>query len=122
MRLLSLVIIVLSLGLGQTAHADSIDKRSKQLRSSDDYKVRLSAAVWLAKKKDKRAIKALARALEKEPKRSIRRIAAKALPKLITAKTSEQVRERAMAALRRAAEKDKDKKVRRRAKRGIKKS
>lgn len=116
MRWLGYVIIALSIALGSTAHADSIDKRAKQLRSSSDYKVRLSAALWLAKKQDKRAVVALTRVLAKEPERNIRRIAAKALPKMITSKTPRKIRQRAVDALTRASEEDKDGKVRKRAK------
>ena len=121
MRWLSFVIIALSFVIGHNAHADSIDRRAKQLSSSDSYKVRLSAAVWLAKKKDPRAVKALAKALVKEPEKGIRRIAAKALPRLISRRTPESVREKAVAALERAAKKDKDKKVRRRSRRALRK-
>ena len=116
MRLAGIVVIALSLAIGTTAHADSIDKRAQQLRSSSDYKVRLSAALWLAKKNDKRAVKAMTRVLKKEPERNIRRIAAKALPKMITDSVPEKTRTRAIKALKVAAEKDKDAKVRKRAK------
>lgn len=116
MRWAGLVIIALSLAIGPAAHADDIDKRAGQLRSSSDYKVRLSAALWLAKKQDKRAVNAMARALKKEPERNIRRIAAKALPKMVTDDMPAKVRKRAKDALARAAKKDKDKKVRARAK------
>lgn len=119
MRWAGLVIIALSLAIGSTAHADNIDKRAKQLRSSSDYKVRLSAALWLAKKQDKRAVAAMTRALKKEPERNIRRIAAKALPKMMTGNLPAKVRQRAENALARAAKKDKDAKVRKRAKKAL---
>ena len=115
MRSAGLVIIALSLAIGPTAHADSIDKRATQLRSSSDYKVRLSAALWLAKKTDERAVKAMTRALRKEPERNIRQIAAKALPKMITESLPEKTRKQAIKALKRAAKKDQDSKVRKRA-------
>lgn len=119
MRWAGLVIIALSLAIGPAAHADSIDKRAKQLRSSSDYKVRLSAALWLAKKQDKRAVNAMIRVLKKEPERNIRRIAAKALSKMLTDDMPAKVRKRTKDALARAADKDKDKKVRKRAKQAL---
>jgi hypothetical protein len=120
MRLLGIAAVVLCFGLVQPAQADLVDVRTQQLRGGSDYKVRLSAVLWLAKKPDDRSIAALAEALASDSEHAIRRIAADALGKLITARTSAQVRERAVAALEQATSRDRDSRVRRAAKRSLK--
>lgn len=121
MRWASLFVLMLTLCLGQTAFADGIDRRARQLRTSESYKVRLSAAVYLAKKKDGRAVDALVYALDNDSERNIRQIAAKGLSRQISARIPVDIRNRAYAVLSRVAKKDKDRKVRRRAKRALRK-
>jgi hypothetical protein len=120
MRILGIAAVVLCLGLVQPARADLVDVRTQQLRGGNDYKVRLSAVLWLAKKSDDRSIGALAEALASDPEHAIRRVAAGALGKLVTASTSAKVRERAVAALEQAIRQDRDSRVRRSAKRSLK--
>lgn len=116
MRLTSIMVIAVWLGIFGLAQADSIDTRTQQLAAGSDYKVRLSAAVWLAKRKDERSIAALADALIQDSEHTIRRIAAEALGKLVTRGTPRDVRERALTALEQAARKDPHTRVRKNAK------
>lgn len=108
----ALAVVVAVLGIASPAHADDIDVRAKQLARSSDYKLRLSAALWLAKKDDSRAIKALARALHKDDESTIRQVAAKALGNLVGPGSSRRDRRRAVKALQRAIRSDRDERVR----------
>jgi len=85
--------------------ADQVDRLIGQLQSSDDYKVRLSAALNLTKLGDRRAIGAFIVALRDRDK-SVRGVAAAGLGVLVTAATPAQTRNRALTALRRAASSD----------------
>ena len=108
----ALAVLMAILGVTFPAHADDIDVRAKQLAKGEDYKLRLSAALWLAKKTDSRAIKALADALDKDGEPPIRLVAAQALGDLVGPDTSRKARRRAVKALERAARRDDDKRVR----------
>lgn len=92
--------------------ADTVETYARQLEDGDGYKVRLSAAMWLARTHDPRAIKAMIRAVQVEPVRSVRRVAAVSLGKMVNASTPERLRARAREALAVAAERDRDSKVR----------
>ncbi len=85
--------------------ADQIDRLIGQLQSSDDYKVRLSAALNLTKLGDRRAIGAFITALRDQDK-SVRGVAAAGLGVLVTAATPAETRNRALTALRQAASSD----------------
>src|SRR5688572_14819827 len=61
------LVAVLLVGLG-AARADNVDKLLADLKSGRDYKVRLSAALSLAKLGDARAIPGLLDALEDDDK------------------------------------------------------
>lgn len=80
------------------AHADKIDDLVRDLKGGSDYKVRLSAALSLAKLGDKRAIPAFIIALSDKDK-TVRGASAVALGKLIDAKTSEPQRQQVARAL-----------------------
>ena len=105
------IAMVTSLAATPPASADSLDDNIDDLEGDDSYKVRVSAAVALSKTPDDRAVIALSRALRSDRDASVRRAAALALKKVVTAQTRKKVQADALAALRGAA-KDKDKKVR----------
>lgn len=79
--------IALLLALAAPAHADKVDELVRDLKTGSDYKVRLSAALSLAKLGDKRAIPAFVIALSDKDK-TVRGASAVALGKLVDATTS----------------------------------
>jgi hypothetical protein len=100
-------------GAAGRAHADNVSDSVHELsRRGVDYKVRLSAALALAKSKDPRAIIALADALTHDDDATIRRVAALALEKMIDSSTPADANGLAFSALDRAAQGDDDPKVR----------
>ncbi len=101
------------------ARADSIDVQVRQLRHSGNYKLRLSAALKLAKTRDSRAVAALSHALVADDQTTLRRVAALSLSKMVDESVPGPVRKRAIAALERAAKKDHDSKVREAAARAL---
>lgn len=96
----------------RTASADTVDTNVHQLGSGASYKVRLAAALGLAKSKDARAVIALADALAHDDDPTIRRVSALALEKMVDGRTPDDARELALTALGDAATKDRDAKVR----------
>ncbi len=97
----------------RVAAADAVDTSMRQLgNAKTSYKVRLAAALSLAKSKDARAVIALARALREDSEATIRRISALALEKMIDSRTADDARELGLDALAAAAKGDTDKKVR----------
>ena len=97
--------LVLVLLWSSGVHADQVDRLIAQLESSGDYKVRLSAALNLAKIGDRRAIPSFIKALRDKDK-TVRGVAAAGLGKLVTASTPAEQRKRALAALRQSASGD----------------
>lgn len=81
------------------ARADQVDKLISQLSGASDYKVRLSAALNLAKIGDKRAIPVFIKAL-KDSDKTVRGVAAAGLGKLVTSSSSKDTRSKALAALK----------------------
>lgn len=73
--------------LAAPARADKVDELVRDLKTGGDYKIRLSAALSLAKLGDKRAIPAFVIALNDKDK-TVRGAAAVALGKLVDATTS----------------------------------
>lgn len=100
---------------------DSIDERIAQLERGGDYKVRLSAAVQLAKSDDPRAAEAMVRVLESEGSKTMRRLAALSLGTMVDGDTPSKLRGQVERALTHAAESDADRKVRRHAQRSLEK-
>ncbi len=95
------------------ARADKVDDSAKQLKSSRDYKIRLSAALHLAKQQgDRRAVKALARALLLDSESTVRRVAALSLGALLTPGLPADARKIGLRALQQSSESDSDKRVR----------
>jgi len=100
-----LLVLCALLLLPRAARADQVDKLIGQVSGASDYKVRLSAALNLAKIGDKRAIPVFIKAL-KDSDKAVRGVAAAGLGKLVTSGTSKTTRSQAMAALKTAASSD----------------
>ena len=99
--------------LAPSVAADKIDDSSSQLRGSRDYKIRLSAALFLAKQQgDRRAVKALARALMVDSESTVRRVAALSLGTLLTPGLPADARKVGLKALEQSSETDGDRRVR----------
>jgi hypothetical protein len=94
----------------RVALADTIDQSVKEL-GTGGYKVRLAAALALARSKDPRAVIALADALHADPDATIRRVSALAIEKMVDERTEDDAKELAIDALERAAKSDRDDKV-----------
>jgi hypothetical protein len=104
---------VVLLALAPSVAADKIDDSSTQLRSSRDYKIRLSAALFLAKQQgERRAVKALARALLVDSESTVRRVAALSLGTLLTPGLAKDARDAGLKALEQSSQTDGDKRVR----------
>jgi hypothetical protein len=88
------------------AHADNIDELIRQLDTDDSDKVRLSAALNLAKLGDQRAILPLAKAIGNDGDKNVRGAAAVGLGQLVSDKTKSSVKNAAIAALRNASAND----------------
>jgi hypothetical protein len=89
----------------RSAGADNVDRLIQQLEDSADYKVRLSAALNLAKLNNKKAIPAFIKALSDSDK-TVRSAAAAALGKLVDSTVKPAQRKEALAALERAINKE----------------
>ncbi|HKE14079.1 MAG TPA: HEAT repeat domain-containing protein [Kofleriaceae bacterium] len=94
--------------------ADQVGRLIGELESDGDYKVRLSAALNLAKLGDRRAIPAFIVALA-DPDKTVRGVVAAGLGKLVTGGTPAELRDRALSALRKSAAGDGDAFVRKQA-------
>lgn len=112
------VLVALLVGAG-TAAADNVDKLIKDLGTSSDYKVRLSAAASLAKLGDERAVPAFIKALQKDKEKTVRAAAAVGLGKVVTSDTPEDLMEDAKVALEKASKKDRDSFVKKQAKKAF---
>jgi uncharacterized protein (UPF0147 family) len=114
MRRGAVVVVLASFVLvstARTARADQIDLHVKQL-GGGEFKLRLSAALKLSRFRDERAVTAMSRALIQDSERTIRRVAALSLSKMVDESLPVNVRRRAIASLKRARSKDDDPKVR----------
>ncbi len=80
------------------ARADNVDALLTDLKAGRDYKVRLSAALSLAKLADPRAIPGLLAALD-DPDRTVRGAAVVGLGKLVDGTVAEATRKKVVAAL-----------------------
>jgi hypothetical protein len=97
--------IALLVVAGGPARADKVDSFIAQLAGSADYKIRLSAALSLAKTTDPRAVPAFVRALNDADK-TVRGVAAAALGKQVNCDTRPGDRRGAESGLTRAATRD----------------
>jgi hypothetical protein len=105
----SVALICMSLSM---AHADSVASLSKRLAKSKSDKVRISAVLSLAKSNDKRAVRAMARALSNDRSSAIRRIAAGSLGQKLKMGLDRKTRDIVVATLKSSAANDRDSKVR----------
>lgn len=119
-RALIFPLLILVFVLQKDAKADKVDKLINQLTNSDDYKVRLSAALNLKKLKDKRAIPAFIKALDDDDK-TVRGVAASALGSLIKKSTKSSTKAKALSKLKKVAADDSSKTVRKQADKAYKK-
>ena len=125
--LLAIVLVVgagsmVSAGTGGSADSSaSIGEDIEEMESGSDYKVRLSAAVRLARTHDPRATAAMVRVLESEPSKTMRRLAALSLGTMVDGSTPRKLRAEVERVLAHAAEEDVDRKVRRHAQRSLEK-
>ncbi|HVK73412.1 MAG TPA: HEAT repeat domain-containing protein [Kofleriaceae bacterium] len=108
---------VLVLGAAH-ARADNVDVLIKDLKSGSDYKVRLSAALSLAKLGDKRAIPGFVFALSDADK-TVRGAAAVGLGKLVDASTSKAQRGQVIGALERMIAKESSDSVKKQAEKSV---
>jgi len=99
------LLVIAMLLVSSVARADSVDTLIKQLGDSSD-KVRLAAALNLAKAGDERGILPLAKTLLNDGDKNVRGAAAVGLGKLIKAKPSTKYKSLAIANLKTAAADD----------------
>jgi hypothetical protein len=104
-RLLALVaaLAMLVVHAGRARADSSVDTLIKQLENDDSEKVRLAAALNLAKLGDAKAILPLAKAVGNDGDKNVRGASAVGLGKLVTAATKASYKSLAIAALRKAA-------------------
>jgi len=103
---LSLAVLFV-LALGRVAHADNIDQLIKQLKDSSD-KIRVAAAVNIAKSEDLRAVQPLIDVLSGDSDIKVRGAAAVGLGKIIAKHPGSDERQLAVKALTRASAIDKN--------------
>jgi hypothetical protein len=115
---LATLFIALAVLAPRLARADKVDSFIAQMTGSNDYKVRLSAALNLAKVTDKRAVPAFVKALGDSDK-TVRGVAAAALGKQVTCDSKPAEREAAVDALKAAASKDGNDFVRKQAQKAL---
>ena len=99
------LLVLVMLLLTRTAHADNVDTLIKQLGDSSD-KIRLAAALNLAKAGNEKAILPLAKTLLNDSDKNVRGAAAVGLGKLIKANPSTKYKSIATANLKTAASND----------------
>jgi HEAT repeat protein len=87
---------------GTPAHADDIDDSVQQLTSSENGKVRVLAALDLAKLGDRRAIRPLANVVVGDGDMKVRGAAAVALGKVVNDRATPDEKEAAVKALTQA--------------------
>jgi hypothetical protein len=101
------------------ARADNVDTLIGQLARGADYKVRLSAALSLAKLGDARAIPAFVKALNSDSDKTVRGAAAVGLAKLVDSTTEKRARKQAIDALDKASRADADPFVKKQAQKAL---
>jgi hypothetical protein len=102
---LAVAVLVALLVQASPARADNVDTLIEQLEDGSD-KIRLSAALNLAKLGDPRAVEPLIRRLKSDGEKNVRGAAAKGLGTLVTAKVQGKPRDEAVKALKDAAKSD----------------
>lgn len=104
-RVVAVTVLFLLVTRAQPARADAVDSLIDQL-GSDSQRVRLAAAVNLAKLGNPKAILPLVKTLGNDDDKDVRGAAAFGLGKLVTASTPASYRKLALNALKRAAASD----------------
>ena len=108
-----LAVIAACLLCARVAQADTVDSNVRNLSNqSHADKVRLAAALALAKSHDPRAVIGLADAVANDNSDTVRRVAALSLEKMVDARTPQDARQLALDALDKAAQGDSDPRVR----------
>jgi len=110
-RAIAVLVTIAGVAIVRPAHADSVADNIAELSGGDSYKLRIAAAAALASTSDDRAVKALATALRIDKDPQVRKVAAVALKKSVTARTGKSARSAAIEALK-VGSRDKDTKVR----------
>jgi hypothetical protein len=98
-------VVALVMLVSFAARADNVDVLIKQLDDSSD-KVRLAAALNLARNTDAKAIPALSKALNNDDESDVRRAAAVALGKIVVANPTAKYKSLAVATLKNASNND----------------
>lgn len=96
---------VVALLLGGSARADVVDDKIVELKTSPDYKIRVSAGLTLSKVRDQRAVKPFILAL-KDLDKTVRGVCAAGLGKIVNASTTAELRKASLAKLKKAADED----------------
>jgi hypothetical protein len=112
MRVAGVLAVLLCVAFPRWARADQLDRQVHHLRNGSEFKLRLSAALKLAKSHDRRAVSAMSYALIRDSQATLRRVAALSLMKMVDESVPERDRDAAIRALEHAASRDRDKKVR----------
>ena len=105
-RLIQVVVVLLALVAGRVAHAGQVETLIDQLNNDGTDKVRLAAAVNLAKLGDAKAILPLAKALLNDSDKNVRGACAVALGVLVTSSTKSSIKGLVVNNLKSAAEND----------------
>jgi hypothetical protein len=119
-KLASIVVFICTMLVSTVARADNVDRLMKQLGTSSDYKVRLSAALGLAKLRDQRSVPAFVKALHDSDK-TVRGVAAASLGKVVNSSTKAKLRSKVLAALKTSMTNDNNSFVRKQAEKAYKK-
>jgi hypothetical protein len=104
--LIHVVVVLLALVAGRVAHAGQVETLIDQLNNDGTDKVRLAAAVNLAKLGDAKAILPLAKALLNDSDKNVRGACAIALEVLVTSATKSSIKGLVVANLKNAVEND----------------
>ena len=92
-RLVQIVVIMIAfVALGQRAYADQVQTLVDQLNNDGNDKVRLAAAINLAKLGDTKAVLTLAKALLNDSDANVRAACAVGLGKLVTSSTKSSIK------------------------------
>ena len=105
MRAAAPLVLLVAMLASRSAHADSVDTLIKQLGDSSD-KIRLAAALNIAKAGDERGILPLSKSLLNDSDKNVRGAAAVGLGKLIKANPNTKYKSIATANLKKAASDD----------------
>lgn len=100
------VTIALLLSLLRSAHADNVSQLADQLANDDSDRVRLAAAVSLAKLGDEKAILPLAKCVVNDSEKNVRAACAVGLGNLVKPTTKSAFKNLAVANLKTAAQND----------------